>query len=95
MFNGIIFYFYIFNIIFYSIEYSIAKKILLYIFISIYLFMIIKGVIGLILVLLFSLITYFVNKDIFIRIGFFFTEKKYTWLMIAKLFSIFFYNLFI
>ena len=89
-----IYFFYLFNIIFYSIEYSLGKKIILYGFISIYLFMVIKGFVVLILSLLFSLIILFVNKDIFIRIGFFLGDKKYIGLLIAKIFSSFFANLF-
>ena len=90
--DGKIFFFYAFNIIFYSIGFSLAKDIFLYGFISIYLFMIIKGFIGFILVLSFSLITLLVNKIIIKRIGFFFTKKKYIWLMIAKIISSFFTN---
>ena len=88
------YFFYLFNIIFYSIEYSLGKKIILYGFISIYLLIVIKGFVVLILSLLFSLIILFVNKDIFIRIGFFLGDKKYIGLLIAKIFSSFFANLF-
>ena len=94
-FDGKIYFFYAVSFIFYSIEYSFGKKILIYGFVSMYLLIIIKGVIGLILVILFSLITLFVKIDIFSRIGFFFTEKKYIWLIIAKIFSDFFVTLFI
>ena len=93
--NWEIYFFYLFNIIFYSIEYSLGKKILLYGYISIYLLIIIKGSIVLILSLIFSLIILFINKKVFSRIGIFFTVKKYIWLMIAKIFSSFFTSLFI
>ena len=89
-----IFIFYLFNLIFYSIEYSIGKRILLYGFISIYLLIIINGVVVLILNLLFSLITYLVNKKIFSVIGAFFTNKEFILLMFAKIFSSFFASLF-
>ena len=89
-----IFIFYLFNLIFYSIEYSIGKRILFYGFISIYLLIIINGVVVLILNLLFSLITYLVNKKIFSVIGAFFTNKEFIFLMVAKIFSSFFASLF-
>ena len=94
-FNGKMLYFYAFNIIFYSIEYSFVKKILLYGFISIYFLMLIKGCIVFFLVLLFSLIMFLVNKDNFSRIIFFLTHKKYIWLTIAKIFTNFFLSLFL
>ena len=90
-----LFFFYIFNVIFYSIEYSLGKKIFLYGYISIYLLMVIKGFVVLILSFLFSMIILLVDKDIFVSIGFFFREKKYIGLLIAKIFSDFFYCLFI
>ena len=93
-FDGKTYYFYAFNIISYSIEHSLGKKILLYGFISIYLLIIIKGSIVLILVILFSLITFFVKKDIFSNIKFFLTNTKYILLIIAKIFSNFFVSLF-
>lgn len=40
------------------------------------------------------MITFFVNKDIFTKILFFFTKSKYIWLILAKIFSDFFVNLF-
>ena len=89
-----IFIFYLFNLIFYSIEYSIGKRILLYGFISIYLLIIINGVVVLILNLLFSLIIYLVNKKIFSVIGAFFTNKEFILLIFAKIFSSFFASLF-
>ena len=93
-YDGKVFIFYLLNIIFYSIEYSLGKKIILEGFISIYLLIIIKGSISFILNLLFSLITIFVKKEIFSIIGFYFTDKKYILLMLAKLFSSFFMSLF-
>ena len=56
--------------------------------------MVIKGFVVLILSFLFSLIILLVDKDIFVSIGFFFREKKYIGLLIAKIFSDFFYCLF-
>ena len=94
-FNGNMYIFYAFCVIFYSIEYSYVKKILLYGYISIYLLMIIKGLFLLILVLLFSLIMYLTKKEVFIDIGYFFNESKYIWLMIGSIFSRFFLSIFL
>ena len=93
-FNWKIYFFYLLNIISYSIEYSLGKKIFLYGYISIYLLIIFKGSFALILTLLFSLIMLFVNKVIFLRIGFFFTKTKYILLIVAKIFSSFFSSIF-
>ena len=93
-YDGKVFIFYLLNAIFYSIEFSLGKKILLEGFISIYLLIIIKGFVVLILNLLFSFITLLVNKNIFSIIGFYFTDKKLILLMLAKIFSYFFANLF-
>ena len=94
-FDGKSYYFYAFNILFYSIEYSYVKNILLCGFLSIYLFMLIKGCIVLILVLVFSLILFLTKKDIIPRFGFFLTHRKFILLIIAKIFSNFFLNLFL
>ena len=94
-FDGKMYIFYAFCVIFYSIEYSYVKKILLYGYISIYLLMLIKGFFLLILVLLFSLIMFLVKKQVFIDIGYFFTESKLIWLMIGSIFVKFFLGLFL
>ena len=52
--------------------------------------MLIKGAIVLIFVLIFSLIMFAAKKEVFIRIGFFLTHKKYILLIIARIFSTFF-----
>ena len=88
--NGKFFIFCAFNNIFYSIEYSLGKKIFLNGFISLYLLIIIRAIITLIFSILFSLIMFFVDKNIFLIIGNLFTQKAYIGLMIAKIFSIFF-----
>ena len=75
-FNGNMYIFYAFCVIFYSIEYSYIKKILLYGYISIYLLMIIKGLFLLILVLLFSLIMYLTKKEVFIDIAIFLLNRN-------------------
>ena len=71
-FDAKIYYSYALNIIFHSFELSYGKKILLDGYLSIYLLIIIKGVIVLIFIIIFSVIMIFVNRDIYPRIGFFF-----------------------
>ena len=94
-FDGKVYIFYLFNIIFYSIEFSLGKKILLHGYISIYLLIIIKGFIVLILSLLFSLIMFFINKDNLVYIGNFFISTRNILLIIAKIFTSFFVSLFV
>ena len=94
-FDGKSFYFYIFSIFFYSMEYSYVKQVLLYGFLSIYLFMLIKGCLLLILVSVFSLIIFLTKKDVVSRIGYFLTNSPLKWLILAKVFANFFLNLFL
>ena len=93
--DGNIYYFFALSIIFYCNEYALVKKIFLYGYISIYFFMLIKGAIVLIFVLIFSLIMFAAKKEVFIRIGFFLTHKKYILLIIARIFSTFFLSMFL
>ena len=94
-FDGKIYYFEAMSIIFYSIEYSIGKKILFYGFISIYTLIIFKGIIKLIITLIFSLIFYYKNNDIFLEIKLLLTNSKFILLIIPEIFINFFLNLFI
>ena len=87
--DGKIYCFYIIEIFSYSFEFSLGKKILLFGFLSIYSLIIIKGFIGLILSLLFSLIMFFVKIDIFSKIKIYLIDTKCIWLLIAKNFLIF------
>ena len=76
-------------------EYSYVKQVLLYGFLSIYLFMLIKGCLLLILVSVFSLIIFLTKKDVVSRIGYFLTNSPFKWLILAKVFSNFFLSLFL
>ena len=88
-------FFFAFNIIFISLEFSYVKKILLDGFISIYLLMIIKGVIVLILTVIFSLLLFFVEKDgLFTKVYFLIKDAKYILLIIVNIFLNFLENLF-
>ena len=94
-FDGKVFYFLFLNIIIYSIEYSLGKRILLNGFISIYLLILIKGCISFILSLLFTLIVYLVDKESFSNFGNFFTEPKYIGLIIINIFCYCFVSIFL
>ena len=78
-------------------EYAYGKKIFLHGFISIYLLLIIRGLIVLFFVLLFSLILFLADKnnETFSKMGIFFTSVKYIFLMIANIFANFFSTLFL
>ena len=93
-FDAKIFYFYTLNIISYSIEYSLGKIIILYGFISIYFLIIIRGCIVLILSILFSLIFFFVKKDVASKIILILKNRAYILSIILKIFSSFFKSLF-
>ena len=87
-------FFFLVHTISYSVEFFLGKKLFLYGFISVYSLIIIKGFIELFLVLLFSMIMFFTKRDIFPKMMFYLNDKKCLWLLIAKLFSNFFINLF-
>ena len=87
------FYIYPLNIIFLSIELSYGKKIIVEGFISVYLLMIIKGSITLVLSIIFSLILFFVKKEIFKEMNIFF--PKYIWLLFVNIITHFLEDLFL
>ena len=94
-FEGNAYFFYAFNIIFISIEFSYVKKILLDGFISIYLLMIIKGTIVLIFTIIFSVILFFIRKDdLFTRVLFLIKHAKNTVFIILHILFSFLENLF-
>ena len=62
---------------FYCLEYIYGKKAILYGYMSIYLLMIIKGLIKLILLILLNIVLYFVKKDFFKAIPLFFVHTNY------------------
>ena len=93
--DGNVYFFIASNIIFISLEFSYVKKVLLDGFISIYLLMIIKGVIVLILTVIFSLLLFFVEKDgLFTKVYFLIKDAKYILLIIVNIFLNFLENLF-
>ena len=78
---------------FYCIEYIYGKKAILYGYMSIYLLMIIKGLIKLILLILLNIVLYFVKKDFFKAIPLFFGHTKYIILIVLYIITEFFMNL--
>ena len=94
-FDGKVYFFYLFNTICYSVEFSLAKKIFLYAFMSFYLLIIIIGFIKLILVLIFSFIYYSIEKGkVFNDILILLKNPSNVGLFIGKIFSHFFITLF-
>ena len=69
-FEGYIYLFYPFSLIFYSIEYALGKKVILYGYISIYLLILKRGVIKFVLSIILSLFIFIFKRDVFIKIGF-------------------------
>ena len=78
---------------FYCLEYIYGKKAILYGYMSIYLLMIIKGLIKLILLILLTIVLYFVKKDFFKAIPLFFGHTKYIILIVLYIITEFFMNL--
>ena len=78
---------------FYCLEYIYGKKAILYGYMSIYLLMIIKGLIKLILLKLLNIVLYFVKKDFFKAIPLFFGHTKYIILIVLYIITEFFMNL--
>ena len=78
---------------FYCLEYIYGKKSILYGYMSIYLLMIIKGLIKLILLILLNIVLYFVKKDFFKAIPLFFGHTKYIILKVLYIITEFFMNL--
>ena len=90
--------FYIFilaSIIFYSIEYSYGKKLLLYGFISVYLLLLLRGVFKLVLVVLLSIFLVMFKRDVFSGIKYFITGPKYALLVVSNIVGKFFLSLFL
>jgi hypothetical protein len=93
--GGYVLLFYAFNIIFGSLEFSFVKKILIDGFLSVYLLMLIKGVMVLIFVIIFSIILFFVKGgEIFTKVLFFLKEVKFIFITIANIFCNFLEHLF-
>ena len=89
-----IYFFFPFHLIFYSLTYVFGKKIITYGYVSIYLIIIMKGVIKFIIIIVFSLSVFIFQKELFIAFGIYF-KKLYVLLIIAKIFSNFFSELFV
>ena len=93
-FEGITYCFYGLNIISYSFEYSLGKKIILYGFISVYSLIVLKGLIVFIIIIIFSIIFFSVKKDTGIVIISLLKNPQYIPFVIGKIFTYFFANLF-
>ena len=94
-FDGYIFLFYPFQLLFYSLEYAYAKKVFLYGFSSPYYLLIIKGVIKFCFVFIFSLIVLSVDKSILERLDFFFDDTGKNIKIIIDIIFLFLKNMFL
>ena len=88
--NGLIYIVSPFYLTFFCLEYVYGKKVILYGFISIYLLIIIKGVVKLIFVIVFSIIVLIVKKQIFVLFASYFLKAKCVLLIIGKIITNFF-----
>ena len=82
------------HLFFYCLKYIFGKKAILYGYVSIYLLILLEGVIKLFLLILLSLILFIIKKDYFEVLPFFFTNSKYITLFLLFIILIFFLNLF-
>ena len=94
-FDGYIFLFYPFQLLFYSLEYAYAKKVFLYGFSSPYYLLIIKGVIKFCFAFIFSLIVLSVDKSILERLDFFFDDTGKNIKIIIDIIFLFLKNMFL
>jgi len=85
---------YPFHIIFYCLTYVYGKNVILFGYSSVYLIIILKGVIKFFLNILFSLIIGLVNREIILALGVYFSKPLYIFLIISKIISSFFSDLF-
>ena len=76
-FNGEIYGFYFLMLTFFAIEYTYVKKAFLEGFLSPYKLLILRGIYMVILSLIFSVISFFIDKRIFINMPYFFLNVKY------------------
>ena len=88
--KGSIYLFLPFYLIFYCLKFVYGKKVILDGYISIYILILIKGVVKLIFVIIFSVIAFIINKKIFIIFGKYFSELRYILLIIGKIIGSFF-----
>ena len=93
--KGYIYIIYPFHLTFYCLEYAFGKKVILFGYISVYILIIMKGVIKIIFNLIFSLVVLVVKKQIFILFGEYFSSPKYILLIILKIIANFFNELFL
>ena len=93
--HGIVYLFYTLTLLCLSIEYSLGKKVILNSFISIYFLLLMRGAFKAILSVLYSLIVYFINKDVLKRIYNCLDNKQKILFSIGNIFIQFFENIFL
>ena len=89
------YFFYLLILTFDSYEYCLGKKLLTSGFITPYNLLLIKAIFNFGIILIFSIIILIIDKNIFIGIGFYFTEIESIFMKISNIFIIFLKNLFL
>ena len=90
-----IFIIYPFYLLFYCLKYVFGKQVILYGYISIYLIIILKGIIKLIIVIVFSLLILIFEIEMFKAFRMYFIKPEYVLLIFAKAIINFFSELFV
>ena len=90
-----IFFFIPFHLVFFSLDYIFGKKLISYGYVTIYLIIIMKGAIKFIINLVFSISLLIFERDLFKNFALYFRETKYILLIIGKIITHFFGELFL
>ena len=93
--HGLIYIFFPLTLLCLSIEYSLGKKVILISFISIYFLLLLRGIFKAIITILYSLIVYFINKDVLKRIYNCLDSKEKILFSVGNIFIQFFENIFL
>ena len=93
--KGYIYIIYPFFLTFYCLEYVLGKKVILFGYISVYILIIMKGIIKIVFNAIFSIVILIVKKRFFIAFAQYFSKPKYIFLVIGKIIVNFFYGLFL
>ena len=93
--KGYIYIIYPFYLTFFCLEYVFGKKVILFEYISVYILIIMKGIIKIVFNVIFSIVILIVKKRFFIAFAQYFSKPKYIFLVIGKIIVNFFYGLFL
>ena len=93
--NGYIYLFFFISLLFLTIVYALGKKIILKSFISIYFLLFMRGIFTFIISIIYSIIIYFINKDILIQVAGYLDSKEEILIEISYIIILFFDNIFL